>query len=111
MCGSYVSFVISTAIWVSAPTIRKVHCICRVNNHPPGPCTQEPAHLVLFKHRMEVNSGIYSEIPTGDSCGNLAMANYSLQFGIVSPAKEPVDRKGIRGLVSAAVILSLFLYS
>lgn len=97
MCGSYVPFAISVAAWVSAPTDRKVHCICRVNNHPPGPCTQERARLVLFKRRMEVNSAIDSEIPMGHSCGNLAMANYSLRFGIVSPAKEPVDRQGVRG--------------
>lgn len=71
---------------------------------------QQRAHLVLFKYRMEVNAAIYLESPMGDSCGNLAMANYSLQSGIVSPAKETVDRKGIRGLLTA-VILSLFLYS
>lgn len=35
-------------------------------------------------------------------------SSYSLQLGIVFPAKEPVVRKGIRGLLLAAVILSLF---
>lgn len=88
MCGLYVSFAISIAIWVSAPTDRKVHCVCGVNNHPPGPCTQECAHLVLFKHRMKVNSAIYSEIPMGESCGNLAMANYSFQFVLCPLPKD-----------------------
>lgn len=58
-----------------------------------------------------MNSAICSQIPMGDSRGNLAMPSYSLQFGIVSPAKEPIERKAIRGLGLAAVILSPFLSS
>lgn len=58
-----------------------------------------------------MNSAIYSEIPMGGSCGSLAMANYSFEFGIVSPDKEPVGRKVIRRLVLAAMSLSQFLYS